>query len=174
MLSRMLEHPVDDSLRRDDTAEPQASGERHHTEPEIAGRAPDDDNRPDDVSRHAPDVSRDDPDVSRPDGDDHGPGEDLEQPWPIDLIRRIPVNADRYRRWQAVWADMKDGETDLRALGQRHDFDVRSVQAIRRAGQVGMLDHPVPIARRLAELASHNGSHDSSPEASAAPSTPGS
>ncbi|MFY1614645.1 DUF2637 domain-containing protein [Micromonospora sp. WMMD736] len=173
MLSRMLEHPAD-SLRREDPTEPQTSDKRHHSEPEIAGRAPDhDDNRPDDVSRHDPDVSRDDPDVSRPDGDDQGPGEDLEQPWPVDLIRRIPVNADRYRRWQAVWADMKDGETDMRALGQRHNFDVRSVQAIRRAGQVGMLDHPVPIARRLAELSSDNGSHKNPPEVPTAPSISG-
>ncbi|MEU7802457.1 DUF2637 domain-containing protein [Micromonospora arborensis] len=169
MLSRMLEHPTASPVQRDEEPEPQASGERHLSEPEIAGRAPDYDNRPDDVSRHDPDVSRDDPDVSRPDGDDHESGEDLEQPWPVDLIRRIPVNADRYRRWQAVWADMKDGETDLRALAQRHNFDVRSVQAIRRAGQVGMLDHPVPIARRLAELGSRNGSHDNPPEVPAAP-----
>ncbi|MDG4838300.1 DUF2637 domain-containing protein [Micromonospora sp. WMMD967] len=173
MLSRMLEHPTANPVQRDEKPEPQASGQRYHTEPEIAGRAPDDDNRPDDVSRHDPDVSRDDPDTSRHDGDDLAPGEDLEQPWPVDLIRRIPVNADRYRRWQAVWADMKDGETDLRALAQRHNFDVRSVQAIRRAGQVGMLDHPVPIARRLAELAPHNGSHDNLTEVPAAPSTPG-
>lgn len=174
MLSRMLEHPTANPVQRDEKPEPQASGKPHLTEPEIAGRAPDhDDNRPDDVSRHDPVVSRDDPDVSRLDGDDHGAGEDLEQPWPVDLIRRIPVNADRYRRWQAVWADMKDGETDLRALGQRHNFDVRSVQAIRRAGQVGMLDHPVPIARRLAELASRNGSPDNPPEVPAAPSISG-
>ncbi|WP_444951089.1 DUF2637 domain-containing protein [Micromonospora ureilytica] len=171
MLSRMLEHPADDSTGGDDTTEPQASGARHLTEPDISSGAPDHDRiRPDDGSRHDPNVSRDDPDMSRHDGDDHAPGEDLEQPWPVDLIRRIPVNADRYRRWQSVWADMKDGETDLRALGQRYNFDVRSVQAIRRAGQVGMLDHPVPIARRLAELASRNGSHDNPPEVPAGPS----
>ncbi|MEV4210090.1 DUF2637 domain-containing protein [Micromonospora sp. NPDC049662] len=175
MLSRMLEHPADDSMQRDHTTEPQASGTRHFTEPDISSGALDHDGiRPDDGSRHDPDVSRDEPGVSRHDGGDHESGEDFEQPWPVDLIRRIPVNADRYRRWQAVWADMKDGETDLHVLGQRHNFDVRSVQAIRRAGQVGMLDHPIPTARRLAELAPHNGSHDSSPEAPAAPSTPGS
>ncbi|MGC5322758.1 DUF2637 domain-containing protein [Micromonospora arida] len=174
MLSRMLEHPADDSMPRDDTAKPQASGARHLTEPDISRGAADHDGiRPDDGSRHAPNVSRDDPDMSRHDGDDHAPGEDLEQPWPVDLIRRIPVNADRYRRWQSVWADMKDGETDLRALAQRHNFDVRSVQAIRRAGQVGLLDHPVPIARRLAELASDNGSHGNPPEVPAAPSISG-
>src|SRR5262249_19250396 len=32
---------------------------------------------------------------------------------PVDLMRRIPVDQDRYRRWLEVWADLRHGATDL-------------------------------------------------------------
>jgi hypothetical protein len=110
------------------------------------------------VSRHDDDVSPRDGDTAAAEGDTSAP-----QDWPVTLMRRIPVNPGPYRRWLTVWADLQAGESDLRKLARRHHFDLRSVQAIRRAGQLGILDHPDPPARRLAGLATAAGRPDPPP-----------
>jgi hypothetical protein len=69
---------------------------------------------------------------------------------PADVMRRIPKDTAAYQRWQNVWTDLRDGATDLRDLAQRHGFSRRSVQWVRKAGQAGALDSPIPPALRLA------------------------
>lgn len=75
---------------------------------------------------------------------------------PADLMRRIPVDLGAYQRWQNVWAELNDGATDLREVAQRHQFSRRQVQWVRNAGQLGMLNSPIPPALRLAQMAGTN------------------
>ncbi len=72
---------------------------------------------------------------------------------PVDLMRRIPIDADAYQRWLNVWAELRHGDADLKDVAARHHFSKRQVEFIRRAGQAGLLDSPIPPALRLAELA---------------------
>lgn len=75
---------------------------------------------------------------------------------PADLMRRIPVDLAAYQRWQNVWADLRNGATDLRVVAQRRDVSRRQVEWVRTAGQHGMLDSPTPPALRLAQMADNN------------------
>ena len=60
-------------------------------------------------------------------------------------MRRIPANAAAYQRWLDAWADLRaQDHPDLTAVAQRHGFSKRQVEFIRRAGQIGLLDSPVP------------------------------
>src|SRR5262249_14702057 len=71
---------------------------------------------------------------------------------PVDLMRRIPANPEAYQRWLRAWADLTaQDHPDLNAVAQRHGFSKRQVEFVRRAGQTGLLDSPVPPAVRLAE-----------------------
>jgi hypothetical protein len=72
---------------------------------------------------------------------------------PVDLMRRIPVDDLAYQRWLAVWADLRPGDADLKDVAARHAFSKRQVEFVRRAGQAGLLDSPIPPALRLARLA---------------------
>jgi hypothetical protein len=82
------------------------------------------------------------------------PGNEQAPHVPVDLMRRIPANAQAYQRWLAAWADLKtEDHPDLGAVAQRHGFSKRQIEFIRRAGQTGLLDSPVPPAALLAELA---------------------
>ncbi|MEV7230901.1 DUF2637 domain-containing protein [Polymorphospora sp. NPDC051019] len=108
-----------------------------------------------DEPRHELDDIHDDVVVSRH-GDDSPTAPAAHDEWPVTLMRRIPVNPEPYQRWLTVWADLKAGHTNLNELAQRHQLNLRSIQAIRRAGQLGILDHPDPPARRLAGLANTN------------------
>ena len=85
---------------------------------------------------------------------------------PADLMRRIPVDLGAYQRWQNVWAELANGATDLREVAQRHQFSRRQVQWVRNAGQLGMLDSPIPPALRLAQMAGTN-HHAGNPNGSA-------
>jgi hypothetical protein len=58
-----------------------------------------------------------------------------------------------YQRWLQVWADLRDGATDLAALARRHSFSPRQIQWVRRAGQAGLLNSTTPPAVRMAEQA---------------------
>ncbi|GIJ62085.1 hypothetical protein [Virgisporangium aurantiacum] len=71
---------------------------------------------------------------------------------PADIMRRIPVDPAAYQRWLRVWADLRDGATDLAELAQRHGFSPRQIQWVRRAGQAGLLNSTTPPAVRLVEL----------------------
>jgi hypothetical protein len=73
---------------------------------------------------------------------------------PVDLMRRIPANIQAYQRWLHAWADLKaQDHVDLQAVAHRHGFSKRQIEFIRRAGQTGLLDSPVPPAAMLAQLA---------------------
>jgi hypothetical protein len=72
---------------------------------------------------------------------------------PVDLMRRIPVDPDAYKRWLNVWAELGRGAADLKHVAHQHEFSVRTVEFVRRAGQAGLLDSPIPPAVRLAQLA---------------------
>jgi hypothetical protein len=86
--------------------------------------------------------------------------------WPVDLMRRIPVHIDAYQRWQAAWTDLQDADhqtqnTDgaqrqhprtLQTIAERHAMSTRQMQFVRRAGEHGLLDSPIPPAVRLAQL----------------------
>ncbi len=166
MLSSILEHAPRHGI----------PPERHAPAPSPGSTAdPSDalDNAPtENMPRHEPSATSDDTTVSRPDDIDGDTA--AANDWPVTLMRRIPVNPEPYQRWQSVWADLKAGHTDLNDLARRHDFDVRSVQAIRRAGQLGVLDHPDPPARRLAALSTANGHEEPppGPPADADPASP--
>ncbi len=85
---------------------------------------------------------------------------------PVDLMRRIPVDPGAYQRWRAVWADLQHDSADPASTADHHQLSVRQIQFIRRAGQAGLLDSPIPPAVRLAELASPP---DTQPETTTAP-----
>src|SRR5262249_2304570 len=45
---------------------------------------------------------------------------------PVDLMRRIPANADAYQRWRTAWDDLRQQQQpDLTAVAQRHGFSKR-------------------------------------------------
>jgi hypothetical protein len=74
---------------------------------------------------------------------------------PIDLMRRIPIHQDGYRRWQSQWADIQGDDVDLNKIATRHGVSRRHLSWVRAAGQGGWLDHPDPPAWRLAALGTH-------------------
>jgi len=76
----------------------------------------------------------------------------------VDLIRRIPANLASYRRWLRAWADLSTrDDADLAAIGQQHGISKRQMAFVRRAGQAGLLDAPLPPAHPLAQLARTSG-----------------
>ncbi|WP_328469097.1 DUF2637 domain-containing protein [Actinoplanes sp. NBC_00393] len=92
---------------------------------------------------------------------------------PVDLMRRIPANADAYQRWRTAWADLTSQEhPDLAAVAARHHFSKRQIEWVRRAGQLGFLDSPVPPAYRLAGLTVNGARPDSHNNNPADHSTP--
>jgi len=74
---------------------------------------------------------------------------------PADLMRRIPIQPERYRRWQTQWADLQAPDVDLDEVTERHGVGRRHLTWVRAAGQAGWLDHPDPPAWRLAALGAH-------------------
>ncbi|MEV0733932.1 DUF2637 domain-containing protein [Polymorphospora sp. NPDC050346] len=163
MLSRILEH----APRHVAQALPTPSAASSPSEDADLAISPSSADEP----RHGPDDIHDDDVVSR--HDDESPAAPAaHDEWPVTLMRRIPANPEPYQRWLTVWADLKAGHTNLHELAQRHQLNLRSIQAIRRAGQLGILDHPDPPARRLAGLATTN-SPPMPPEPSKALATTG-
>jgi hypothetical protein len=82
--------------------------------------------------------------------------------WPVDLLRRVPVNPEPYRKWQQMWQDLQTG-ADPTEVATRYGYNLRTAQFVRRAGQVGLLDSPAPPARLLANLASSNPHNNQQP-----------
>jgi hypothetical protein len=77
---------------------------------------------------------------------------------PMDVLRRIPADPARYERWRQLWAQLStDPDTDLKEFANRHGISLRWAQWIRACGPTGILDSPIPVAVRLAQLASSNG-----------------
>ena len=127
-----------------------------------------------------------DSDRLAPDPPASNPGREL----PVELMRRIPVNTEAYQRWRDAWTELHtngtshDGEApaemDLNAVADRHGYTRRQIEHIRRAGQAGLLNSPIPPAVRLATLATdepdppevHSANGHSETDASA-PALPG-
>jgi hypothetical protein len=84
---------------------------------------------------------------------------------PVDLMRRIPVDHVAYQRWLAVWAELRPADADLNDVAARHAFSKRQVEFVRRAGQAGLLDSPIPPALRLAQMAGNGHIPDPAPPA---------
>ena len=77
---------------------------------------------------------------------------------PADVLRRVPQDQASYDRWRQLWAELKaDPDIELAAFAQRHGISVRQVQWIRRTGLSGLLDSPLTLIDRIAQLASGNG-----------------
>jgi hypothetical protein len=78
---------------------------------------------------------------------------------PVDLMRRIPIDPTAYQHWQTVWAELRDGATDLDQLANTHNISRRQVEFIRRAGEKGLLQSAEPTAVYLAGLADGHRNH---------------
>ncbi|MGC4750469.1 hypothetical protein ACLQ28_33095 [Micromonospora sp. DT201] len=77
---------------------------------------------------------------------------------PADVLRRVPQDQASYDRWRHLWADLKaDPDMELAAFAQRHGISLRQVQWIRRTGASGLLDSPLTLIDRIAQLAATNG-----------------
>jgi hypothetical protein len=74
---------------------------------------------------------------------------------PADLLRRIPIQHERYRRWQDQWAELQADDVDLDEVAARYGVGRRHLTWVRTAGQAGWLDDPDPPAYRLAALGAH-------------------
>jgi hypothetical protein len=83
---------------------------------------------------------------------------------PMDVLRRIPADPARYDRWRQLWAQLAtDPDTDLKQFAERHGISLRQAQWIRAIGPTGLLDSPIPVAVRLAQLATSNGNVPQTP-----------
>ena len=80
-------------------------------------------------------------------------------PWPSTaVLRQIPTQQQDYDRWREIWQAINDGtQPSNRAIADRFDITVRTVQRIRGAGLAGLLDSPETPVARLAALAPSNG-----------------
>jgi hypothetical protein len=102
---------------------------------------------------------------------------------PADLVRRMPVNPRAYQGWREVWAELRaadaDHDTDTgpasrkpgtkttAAIASKHGLSPRHVQFVRSAGELGLLDSPIPLLVRMARFAeteaSENGNSTDTP-----------
>jgi hypothetical protein len=85
---------------------------------------------------------------------------------PADVLRRVPQDQASYDRWRDLWAELKaDPAIRPAAFANRHGISVRQVQWIRRTGNSGLLDSPIPLLTRIAQLAAAtgNGQHPQAP-----------
>jgi hypothetical protein len=73
---------------------------------------------------------------------------------PVDLMRRIPIDPTAYQRWRSTWAELRQGELPLKEIAQRQGLSVRTVEFVRRAGELSLLDSDIPTTLRLAAKAS--------------------
>jgi hypothetical protein len=77
---------------------------------------------------------------------------------PANLLRRIPQDQASYDRWREMWAELKaDPTIEPAEFANRHKISVRQVQWIRRIGMSGLLDSPLTLIDRIAQLAATNG-----------------
>jgi hypothetical protein len=104
-----------------------------------------------------------DTDTDDPDLDDTDPAE----PWPqlpAALLREIPSRPDEYRRWHRIWTALRDDTTkNNKQLADEHAVSLRTMQRIRKAGELGLLDSPAPLIQRLLpqarKVAAHTAAH---------------
>ncbi|MEV0734080.1 DUF2637 domain-containing protein [Polymorphospora sp. NPDC050346] len=78
----------------------------------------------------------------------------------VDLMRRIPVDPDAYQRWRDIWADLRGDEPDLADIASRYSCSRRQIEFVRRAGQAGLLESPIPTALRLTHDPGHTSRSD--------------
>ncbi len=77
---------------------------------------------------------------------------------PADVLRRVPQDQASYDRWRQLWAELKaNPDVELAEFAVRHDISLRQVQWIRRTGASGLLDSPLTLIDRIAQLAARNG-----------------
>ena len=77
---------------------------------------------------------------------------------PADVLRRVPQDQASYNRWRQLWAELNaDPTIDPAAFAERHRISLRQVQWIRRTGRSGLLDSPLTLMDRIAQLATTNG-----------------
>jgi hypothetical protein len=77
---------------------------------------------------------------------------------PANLLRRIPQDQASYDRWRQMWAELKaDPTIEPGEFSDRHGISVRQVQWIRRVGMHGLLDSPLTLLDRIAQLPAPNG-----------------
>jgi len=85
----------------------------------------------------------------QPTGDGGAPADSSHE----ELLRRIPARPEAYRRWLAVWDEIRrDWDADPQAIADRHHVSVRQVQFIRRAGKARLLESTSPPALRTASV----------------------
>src|SRR5256885_1992211 len=114
------------------------------------------------ATRPAPGTETTDPDEA-PAGEPAASARPVAQ-LPADLMRRTPIQPERYRRWQTQWADLQAPDVSLDEVAERHGVGRRHLTWVRAAGQAGWLDHPDPPAWRLAALGAHSaGEADNQP-----------
>jgi hypothetical protein len=68
---------------------------------------------------------------------------------PAALLKEIPSRPDEYRRWQHIWTVIRDDTASTATLADRHGVSRRTLQRIRKAGELGLLDSPIPLIQRL-------------------------
>jgi hypothetical protein len=77
---------------------------------------------------------------------------------PADVLRRVPQDQASYDRWRQMWAELNaDSSIEPAEFADRHGISVRQVQWIRRIGMSGLLDSPLTLIDRIAQLAATNG-----------------
>ncbi|MGI5213319.1 hypothetical protein [Plantactinospora sp. CA-290183] len=77
---------------------------------------------------------------------------------PADVLRRVPQDQASYDRWRQLWAELKANPDLERAeFAQRHNISLRQVQRISRIGASGLLDSPLTLIDRVAQLGGNNG-----------------
>jgi hypothetical protein len=85
---------------------------------------------------------------------------------PVDLMRRIPVQQDRYDNWRRIWQHLQQPGSEQRVIAQDNERSLRTIQFIRSAGDAGFLNSPIPPAQRMLTLNNH-------PDEASAPTRPG-
>ena len=77
---------------------------------------------------------------------------------PADVLRRVPQDPTGYAKWRELWGELR---ADLRVtnaeFAARHGISLRQVQWIRRVGASGLIESPVPLMERIAQLPTANG-----------------
>ena len=68
---------------------------------------------------------------------------------PAALLKEIPSKAEEYGRWHQLWTLIRDDTAGNTTLADRHGVSQRTLQRIRKAGELGLLDSPIPLIARL-------------------------
>ncbi len=92
--------------------------------------------------------------------DEGGPASEAPQ-WTEDgarTLQRVPVIQADYERWRELWSEMNQTGATNRELAEKLGMNIRTLQHIRKAGTLGLLDSDEPPSRitTQAELLSAN------------------